>query len=92
MPDDQDEKLILKFKDMAGAVLIGNGLCGVIQGVIGGTVFYLFDLNSPFLLGVIMGLLAFLPILGIGLVFIPTALFLFLRATWWAVCFLSFFT
>jgi predicted PurR-regulated permease PerM len=79
LPDDQDEKLILKFKDMAGAVLIGNGLCGVIQGGIGGTVFYLFDLNSPFLWGVIMGLLAFLPILGIGLVFIPTALFLFLK-------------
>lgn len=36
LPDDQDEKLILKFKDMAGAVLIGNGLCGLIQGVIGG--------------------------------------------------------
>lgn len=79
LPDDQDEKLILKFKDMAGAVLIGNGLCGVIQGVIGGIVFYLFDLNSPFLWGVIMGLLAFLPILGIGLVFIPTALVLFLK-------------
>lgn len=79
LPDDQDEKLILKFKDMAGAVLIGNGLCGLIQGVIGGGVFYLFDLNSPFLWGVIMGLLAFLPILGIGLVFIPTAIYLFLK-------------
>jgi len=79
LPDDQDEKLILKFKDMAGAVLIGNGLCGLIQGVVGGFVFYLFNLNSPFLWGVIMGLLAFLPILGIGLVFIPTAIYLFLK-------------
>ena len=81
LPADQDEKLILKFKDMAGAVLIGNGLCGVIQGVIGGLVFYLFGLHSPFLWGVIMGLLAFLPILGIGLVFIPTAIFLFLKGS-----------
>jgi len=79
LPDDQDEKLILKFKDMAGAVFIGNGLCGIIQGAIGGIVFYLFDLNSPFLWGVIMGMLAFLPILGIGLVFLPAALFLFLK-------------
>ncbi len=79
LPDDQDEKLILKFKDMSGAVLIGNGLCGIIQGVLGGFVFYLFGLNSPFLWGVIMGLLAFLPILGIGLVFVPAALFLFLK-------------
>ncbi len=79
LPDDQDERLILKFKDMAGAVLIGNGLCGVIQGILGGTVFYLFGLKSPFLWGAIMGLLAFLPILGIGLVFMPAALFLFLK-------------
>jgi len=32
LPDDQDEKLFKKFKDMAGAILIGNGFCGLIQG------------------------------------------------------------
>ena len=64
---------------MSGAVLIGNGLCGVIQGVLGGIVFSLFGLKSPFLWGVIMGLLAFLPILGIGLILIPAAIFLFLK-------------
>ena len=79
LPDDQDEKLILKFKDMSGAVLIGNGLCGVIQGVLGGIVFSLFGLKSPFLWGVIMGLLAFLPILGIGLILMPTAIFFFMK-------------
>ena len=75
MPREHDEKLIQKFKDMAGAVLIGNGLGGLIQGTLGGIVFALFDLRSPFLWGVIMGLLAFLPILGIGMVFIPVAIY-----------------
>ncbi|MGD9259796.1 MAG: AI-2E family transporter [Desulfobacterales bacterium] len=79
LPDDQDEKLIQKFKDMAGAILIGNGLGGLIQGTLGGIVFALFDLKSPFLWGVIMALLAFLPILGIGAVFIPASLYLFLK-------------
>jgi predicted PurR-regulated permease PerM len=79
LPEDQDDKLIQKFKDMAGAVLIGNGLCGLIQGILGGGLFALFGLQSPFLWGVIMGILAFLPILGIGLVFLPAALFLFLK-------------
>lgn len=32
LPKEQDEKLIRKFKDMAGAILIGNGLGGLIQG------------------------------------------------------------
>ena len=76
LPNEQDEKLIQKFKDMAGAVLIGNGLGGVIQGTAGGIVFSLFGLKSPFLWGVIMGLLAFLPIIGIGVVFIPAAIYL----------------
>lgn len=79
LPDDQDEKLIQKFKDMAGAILVGNGLGGLIQGTLGGIVFALFDLNSPFLWGVIMALLAFLPIVGIGAVFIPASLYLFLK-------------
>jgi len=79
LPDDQDQKLIRKFKDMSGAILIGNGLGGLIQGMLGGFVFWIFGLKSPFLWGVVMALLAFLPIVGIGAVFIPAAIFLFLK-------------
>jgi predicted PurR-regulated permease PerM len=79
LPKDQDEKLIRKFKDMAGAIVIGNGLGGLIQGTLGGSMFAIFGLNSPFLWGVIMALLAFLPIVGIGAVFIPAAIYLFLK-------------
>jgi predicted PurR-regulated permease PerM len=64
---------------MAGAILVGNGLAGVVQGALGGAMFALFGLRSPFLWGLIMAFLAFLPILGIGLVFIPAAIFLFLK-------------
>jgi predicted PurR-regulated permease PerM len=79
LPDDQDEKLIQKFKDMAGAILIGNGLGGLIQGSLGGVVFAFFGFRSPFLWGVIMALLAFLPIVGVGAVFLPAALYLILQ-------------
>jgi len=78
LPSEQDEKLIRKFKDIAGAILVGNGLCGLIQGISGGVVFVLFGLESPFLWGVVMALLAFLPIVGIGAVFIPAAAYLIL--------------
>jgi predicted PurR-regulated permease PerM len=79
LPNNQDQILLKKFKDMAGAILIGNGFGGLIQGVAGGVVFSIFGLPSPFLWGVIMGLLAFLPIIGIGIVFIPAAIYLFLK-------------
>ena len=78
LPDDQDQKLIQKFKDMAGAILLGNGLGGIIQGTLGGAVFATFGFNSPFLWGVIMALMAFLPIVGIGIVFIPASIYLLL--------------
>lgn len=79
LPQNQDEKLIQKFKDMAGAILVGNGLCGLIQGILGGAVFAFLGLKSPFLWGVIMALLAFLPIVGVGFVFVPAAVYLFLK-------------
>lgn len=78
LPDDQDRMLFQKFKDMAGAILIGNGLSGMLQGILGGAVFALFGLRSPILWGVVMTLLAFLPIVGIGVVFVPAAAYLFL--------------
>jgi predicted PurR-regulated permease PerM len=79
LPSDQEWMLIDKFNEMAGAILVGNGLGGLIQGCLGGTMFYFFGLPSAFLWGVIMGLLAFLPIIGIGVVFIPTAVYLALK-------------
>lgn len=78
LPKEQEEKLIGKFRDMAGAILVGNGLGGLIQGTLGGIVFYLFGINSAFLWGVIMGLLAFLPIIGIGVIFVPASAYLLL--------------
>jgi predicted PurR-regulated permease PerM len=79
LADEHNEKLFCKFKEMAGAVLVGNGLGGLIQGVVGGGAFFMLGLASPFLWGVIMGFLAFLPILGIGVVLIPTGLILMVK-------------
>lgn len=80
LPTDQEWMLIDKFNGMAGAILIGNGLGGVIQGILGGMLFWIFGLPSAFLWGVIMGLLAFLPIIGIGVVLIPAAFLLFIKS------------
>jgi len=81
LKDEHDRELFEKFNDMAGAVLIGNGLGGLIQGCAGGLLFWSFGLNSPFLWGVIMGFLAFLPIVGIGVVLVPLAVFFLLKGS-----------
>jgi predicted PurR-regulated permease PerM len=76
LPEDENHLLINKFHQIANAILKGNGICGLIQGILGGAVFSVMGLNSPLLWGSIMAVLAFLPIFGIGLVMVPTALFL----------------
>lgn len=73
LPEDENHLLIDKFHEIANAILKGNGICGIVQGILGGVVFSILGLNSPLLWGCIMAILAFLPIFGIGLVMIPTA-------------------
>lgn len=73
LPQAQNDLLLRKFMDIAGAILVVNGISGVIQGVIAGAYFAILGLPSPVLWGSVMGVLAFLPIFGIGLILVPTA-------------------
>jgi predicted PurR-regulated permease PerM len=79
LPDHHDRLLISKFEEISRAILIGNGICGFIQGVLGGVVFAFMGISSPVLWGAVMAILAFLPIVGIGLVLLPAAAVLLLK-------------
>jgi predicted PurR-regulated permease PerM len=79
LPEDQDRKLMGKFHEMASVVLVVNGVSGLIQGSLGGVVFAIFGLKSPLLWGSIMAILAFFPIVGIGVVLVPASVYLFLK-------------
>lgn len=74
-PLQQQELVVNKFREMGRAIIFGNGLSGAIQGILGGFGFYLF-LGSPFLWGTVIGVMAFLPIIGASVVFVPATLIL----------------
>lgn len=76
LPADQNELLLRKFMEIAGAILVVNGISGLFQGAMGGLYFALLGLKSPVLWGSVMAVLAFLPIFGIGLVLIPASMVL----------------
>lgn len=78
VPPAQVDFLTGRFTDMAGALVLGNGVAGVIQGLGGGVVFALLDLPVPVMWGVVMGVLAFIPVIGISLVYIPGTVVLLL--------------
>ena len=76
MPIDEQQMLSARFMDMASSLVVGNGLAGLIQGVAGGVVFAIAGLPGPVLWGAVMGILAFIPVIGISIVFIPAFLIL----------------
>lgn len=79
VPKDQLEKIVKKFHEMGRALIVGNGLCGIVQGILGGLGFFIFGLHSPFLWGTVIGFMAFLPVIGASVVFIPAAIILLIQ-------------
>jgi predicted PurR-regulated permease PerM len=79
LPESQNRYLTRRFTTISGAILIGNSLSGVIQGVCGGIFFAVMGLISPVLWGAVMAVFAFMPIVGIGLVLVPTAIILYIK-------------
>jgi predicted PurR-regulated permease PerM len=81
LTDEQNTLLLNKFQEIAGVILIGNGISGAIQGVAGGIFFAMLGLSSPILWSGVMAILAFLPIVGVGAVLLPTAALLFINGS-----------
>ncbi len=87
LPADEQRLVAHRFMDMASSLVIGNGVAAVIQGVLGGLVFSMLGLHGAVLWGVVMAILAFIPVVGISLVFVPFSVILLLagetaRAAW----------
>ncbi|MGD2126731.1 MAG: AI-2E family transporter [Desulfobacteraceae bacterium] len=78
-PIGQQNLVVNKFREMARAIIFGNGVNAAIQGILGGVGFVIFDLGSPFLWGTVIGFMAFLPIIGASIVFIPATFILLLQ-------------
>ena len=78
LPDDQEELILEKFNQMNSVTLIGNGVGGVIQGGLAGIAFAFCGFQSVFMWSVIMVILAFIPVVGISIIYIPASIYLFI--------------
>ena len=66
------------ISDTIHATVFGTFAVSLVQGTLGGLMFWWLDLPSPILWGVVMALLAVVPVLGAFIVWIPAAIFLLL--------------
>lgn len=64
--------------DTVHATIFGTFAVAVVQGTLGGLMFWWLGLPTPFLWGIVMALLAVIPVLGAFIIWIPAAIFLLL--------------
>jgi predicted PurR-regulated permease PerM len=71
-----------RIGDTIHATVYGTFAVASVQGFLGGLMFWWLDLPAPLLWGLIMGLLAVIPMLGAFIIWAPAALFLVLDGDW----------
>lgn len=75
--DGKEAHLVMRrFGATVHAIIFGTLAVAVVQGGLGGLIFWWLDLPTPVFWGIAMGLLAILPVFGASLVWAPAAVML----------------
>lgn len=74
-------RLFGEILDTVRATVYGTFAVAAVQGVLGGLMFWWLGLPGPLLWGIVMGLLAVVPVLGAFVIWIPAAIFLALEGS-----------
>jgi len=72
------DDMMNRFGEFTYATIYGNLITAIIQGTIGGIIFYILGLSTPILAGLAMAFFAFIPFLGTAIVWVPVVISLFL--------------
>ncbi len=78
----ESRKIFRRVSETIHATIYGTLAVAFIQGLLGGLMFWWLGLPVPILWGVVMALLAVVPIFGAFMVWIPAALLLALEGDW----------
>jgi predicted PurR-regulated permease PerM len=77
VPLDAEVKrnLLGKFTTVVRATVRGNVVVALVQGALGGVIFWILDVHAPVLWGTLMAFLSLLPAVGAALVWAPVAVY-----------------
>ena len=82
LSDEETDEFFGWVVDTIYATLCGTVLVGVVQGLLGGLMFWWLGLDAPAFWGLIMGILCMLPVVGPSFVWGPAAILLALGGHW----------
>ncbi|RUO47464.1 AI-2E family transporter [Pseudidiomarina donghaiensis] len=80
--DEREHALFQKFVEVTRATVKGNLVVAIVQGALGGIIFWILDIPAPLLWGVIMAFLSLIPAVGAALVWFPAGLYLYATGAW----------
>lgn len=78
----ETDQVFLRVSDTVHATVYGTLLVALIQGALGGLMFFCLGLPGAFTWGAVMGILAVVPYLGAFVIWVPAALVLALDGNW----------
>lgn len=83
IPLDSSHKLRImdRLEETIKAVIGGNVATALLQGFAGGLIFFLLGISAPLFWGLLMAILAFIPLIGPGLIWIPAAVILIVKGS-----------
>ena len=76
---DHRERMMEEVRELISVTVSSGFIVAIVQGVLGGLVFWVLGLPSPVFWGVVIGFLAFLPLVGPWLIWVPAAISLLLN-------------
>jgi predicted PurR-regulated permease PerM len=82
LSETETGKVFTRVKDTVYATVYGTIAVAIVQGTMGGLMFWWLGLPAPLLWGTVMALLAIVPVLGAFVVWVPTSIFLALQGSW----------
>lgn len=80
--DERERLLFQKFAEVARATIRGNLLVAIVQGLLGGLIFWILGLPAARLWTVVMAVLSLIPAVGAGVVWLPAAIYLYAVGEW----------
>jgi predicted PurR-regulated permease PerM len=88
---EQQRDLFNRFTTVIRATVKGNVVVAIVQGALGGLIFWFLGVHAPVLWGVLMALLSLLPAVGSALIWVPVAIyFLVTGAIWQGIVLIAF--
>jgi predicted PurR-regulated permease PerM len=85
------QHLLTKFTMVVKATVKGNIAVAVVQGALGGFIFWVLGLQGALLWGVLMAVLSLLPAVGAGLIWGPVAIYFLATGAIWQAAVLTAF-